>query len=256
MWRSEREREQAGLPPPKEEVDVVLGGAGLVSVHLPYGRGSLHFLLPPRACSVYKHDPFRTVDYRWGIWGRATEPYDMCLEYFGLGPFFEACWLPSERPPAPVRALGRVAGWISDAIDRGLDVLEPRWPSLTQTRSTLLGRVDAWLSVVSVGRLARVARELDPAPCGHPGCRWSWSQACLCPDPGIEAGEVDAHGELELRLSLGEAHGSVWVSQETWSAWGGAAGWRYPDETITHEEEPRPEGAEREGNDDDDEHAW
>lgn len=190
MWRSEREREKAGIPDPKE-VDVVLGGAGLVSIHLPRGGGSLHFLLPPCEQTVYKTDPersghLRKVDCRW-IWGRATEMYDMSLEYFGLGPLFEACWLPSERPPAPVRALGRVAGWISDAIDHGLDALEPRWPSLTKTGTTLPGRVDAWLSVVAVGRLAHAALELDPAPCGHPACRWSWSQACLFPDPEIEA---------------------------------------------------------------------
>lgn len=28
------------------------------------------------------------------LWGRATEAYDMCLEYYGLGPVAMVCWLP------------------------------------------------------------------------------------------------------------------------------------------------------------------
>lgn len=223
MWRSEQVRELLGLPDP-EQVDVVIFGAGLVSVHLPNGGGSLHFLLPPEKLRcVYKDDPanpghHREVCSQWGVWGRATEPYDLCLEYFGLGPFFEACWLPSERPPAPVRALGRLAGWLSEAVCAVLDPLEHRWPTLERAPGSM------GLSLLSC-RLADHALELDPAPCGHPGCRWSWDQRCLFPDPGVSAGEVDSHGELELRLELGDAHGSVWLSRETWLAWGAAAGW-------------------------------
>ena len=26
------------------------------------------------------------------IWGRQTEPYDLCLEYFGVGPLFLLVW--------------------------------------------------------------------------------------------------------------------------------------------------------------------
>lgn len=227
MWRSERAREASGLPDP-EEVDVVLGGAGLVSVHLPGGGGSLHFLLPPGGRTVHRDDAarpghHRKVDFRWGVWGRCTEPYDLCLEYFGLGPFFEACWLPSERPPAPVRALGRLAGWLSEAIDGALTHLECRWPALERVRGSM------GLTLLAC-RAADAALELDPAPCGHPSCRWSWSQRCLFPDPGISAGEVDHHGELELRLELGDSQGLVWLSRETWLAWGERAGWTLQEE--------------------------
>jgi hypothetical protein len=31
------------------------------------------------------------VDSYW-VWGRATEQYDHCGEYFGLGPLFLLCW--------------------------------------------------------------------------------------------------------------------------------------------------------------------
>ena len=30
--------------------------------------------------------------FKGWIWGRATEAYDGCLEYFGLGPIAQLCW--------------------------------------------------------------------------------------------------------------------------------------------------------------------
>lgn len=36
------------------------------------------------------------VKKRSWIWGRQTEPYDLCLEYFGCGPLFLIVWLPKE----------------------------------------------------------------------------------------------------------------------------------------------------------------
>lgn len=32
--------------------------------------------------------------YRHWVWLRDTEDYDMCLEYFGLGPLLLVAWLP------------------------------------------------------------------------------------------------------------------------------------------------------------------
>jgi hypothetical protein len=32
------------------------------------------------------------LDRRQWKWGRSTEPYDLCAEYFGLGPFFLIVW--------------------------------------------------------------------------------------------------------------------------------------------------------------------
>jgi hypothetical protein len=33
-------------------------------------------------------------EYEWWLWGRATERYDHCLEYFGVGPLALFCWRP------------------------------------------------------------------------------------------------------------------------------------------------------------------
>lgn len=48
--------------------------------------------------TVYKVKNGREVevDCDW-VWGRATEQYDHCLEYFGFGPLFLVCWPPSGR---------------------------------------------------------------------------------------------------------------------------------------------------------------
>jgi hypothetical protein len=43
---------------------------------------------------------------------------------------------------------------------------------------------------------------------------------------GFELGEVDHHGELELRMSLDEKYGSAWISKEMWERMGEVAGWQ------------------------------
>jgi hypothetical protein len=58
-------------------------------VYLPSG--------PPQASGVCHPDCLKgtsTHCFRGWIWGRATEAYDMCLEYFGLGPIVLVCWRP------------------------------------------------------------------------------------------------------------------------------------------------------------------
>lgn len=42
---------------------------------------------------------------------------------------------------------------------------------------------------------------------------------------GITGGLVDHHGELECILTVGDAHGSAFISQEFWEALGEHAGW-------------------------------
>jgi hypothetical protein len=42
---------------------------------------------------------------------------------------------------------------------------------------------------------------------------------------GFDVGEVDHHGEIELRLHVGSHHGSMWLSREMWHVIGERAGW-------------------------------
>lgn len=152
-------------------------GAGLLTFY--HDAMTLVLGVPPEDHSVYKDDPERpghevTVDCRW-IWGRATEPYDRCLDYFGLGPVAEISWVGGDRPPVPVRALGRLAGWASEAIDAVLTPLETRWRAFERT---CLSEAASLLAC----RLSDRALALDPAPCWHPACRWSWRQECLFPE--------------------------------------------------------------------------
>ncbi len=161
-------------------------GAGLLTFY--HDTMTLVLGVPAEEHSVYKDDPanphhYRTVDCRW-IWGRATEPYDLCLDYFGLGPLAEISWLGGARPPAPVRALGRVAGWLSEAIDAVMTPLENRWPRLERASGSMA------LTLLAC-RLADKALNLDPAPCYHPACRWSWKQECLFPSEVDDGGHED-----------------------------------------------------------------
>lgn len=138
-------------------------GAGLLTFY--HDSMTLVLGVPPEDHSVYKDDPanphrLRTVDCRW-IWGRATEPYDLCLDYFGLGPLAEVSWLGGDVPPVPVRALGRACRLAAGALDHVLSWVEPKLPALEQNH-TLLGRADAWLSVYATGWLMRRARDMDP----------------------------------------------------------------------------------------------
>ena len=56
---------------------------------------SLHLGVYREPNTVYKVKDGREVevDCDW-VWGRATEQYDHCLEYFGLGPLALVCWMP------------------------------------------------------------------------------------------------------------------------------------------------------------------
>jgi hypothetical protein len=138
-------------------------GAGLLTFY--HDTMTLVLGVAPEEHSVYKDDPenphhYRTVDCRW-IWGRATEPYDLCLDYFGLGPLAEISWRGGAVPPIPVRVLGRVCRIAASVLDDVLDWTEPRFPALTQP-NTLAGRLDSWLSVYATGWLMRRARDMDP----------------------------------------------------------------------------------------------
>lgn len=138
-------------------------GAGLLTFY--HDSMTLALGVPPEEHSVYKDDPhnphrYRTVDCRW-IWGRATEPYDLCLDYFGLGPLAEISWLGGETPPVPVRALGRACRLAADLLDDALTWAESRVPAMEQNH-TPLGRLDGWLSVYATGWLMRRARDMDP----------------------------------------------------------------------------------------------
>lgn len=66
----------------------------LFSIH--FKSGSVHFgVLPDVDNEVYKIRNGRQEYVQcWWIWGMATEPYDCCLEYFGLGPLMLICALP------------------------------------------------------------------------------------------------------------------------------------------------------------------
>ena len=60
----------------------------LISFHTDHA--SLHIGVSPGEDSVYKYDKdgtSREVEYSWWLWGKATEPYDHILDYFGMGPF-------------------------------------------------------------------------------------------------------------------------------------------------------------------------
>ena len=48
-------------------------------------------------------------------------------------------------------------------------------------------------------------------------------------DIGFELGEVDHHGEMELRMALDEKRGSAWLSKEMWERMGEVAGWKTTD---------------------------
>lgn len=41
----------------------------------------------------------------------------------------------------------------------------------------------------------------------------------------LTVGELDHHGELELKLSIDDVEASLWISQEIWESIGEYAGW-------------------------------
>lgn len=102
------------------------------------------------------------------IWGGATEAYDMCLDYFGLGPALFACWPPDKAVPRPVRAVGWACKKACDLLCAVLDLVEDEVD--VEDLRPALKRAHAWLTVAAVCRLANQARQLDPNDCGHPAC--------------------------------------------------------------------------------------
>lgn len=57
---------------------------------------ALHFGVYPEEGSVYKVKDGKEeyVEYPRWLWGRGTEVYDHCLEYFGVGPLALVVWVP------------------------------------------------------------------------------------------------------------------------------------------------------------------
>ncbi len=131
-------------------------------VYLPSGR-------PVDGCHEHCKAGIGTHCYTGWIWGSATEAYDMCLDYFGLGPVLLACWQGGSEPPKPVRAVGWACRKSNDLLDDGL-----RWFEQHLPKEGAVGRVfkavDSYLSVTVTRHLAQQAWFLDPNKCGHPGC--------------------------------------------------------------------------------------
>jgi hypothetical protein len=81
------------------EVDIGPSHAGFISVFNkkwdPKSSkwAAMHFIVWPHMDTYYKMKGKKEieVDSYW-VWGRATEQYDHCGEYFGLGPLFLLCW--------------------------------------------------------------------------------------------------------------------------------------------------------------------
>lgn len=89
---------------------IAFNRSALVSLHL--NTVSFHVGVYPDPTTVYKVKDGREVDVdcTW-IWGRATEPYDHCLEYFGGGPLFLVCfvreWWPARAWWKLCKSLGK-----------------------------------------------------------------------------------------------------------------------------------------------------
>ena len=65
----------------------------LISLHT--NKFSFHLGVYPDEDELYKYKKgtgYYYVDIKHWMWGRYTEPYDLCLEYFGCGPLFMICW--------------------------------------------------------------------------------------------------------------------------------------------------------------------
>lgn len=82
------------------EVNVGRSYAGFVSLfnnkwnpNVAARWASMHFFVWPSFDTYLKRKGKKEVevDAYW-VWGRATEQYDHCAEYFGLGPLFLMCW--------------------------------------------------------------------------------------------------------------------------------------------------------------------
>jgi len=113
-------------------------------VYLPWG--------PPNDGKCHPHCRKGTGTHCFDgwIWGAATEAYDHCLDYFGLGPVLFACWEGGTEPPRPVRALGRALK--ATAASKAMLQLILRAP---------VGRPSAWVSRL-LRTLERQGDALDP----------------------------------------------------------------------------------------------
>jgi len=85
------------LRPAWDEAELVIAlgraGVGLLTFYL--GDYMVAFGVPrgPQHVYVSGKREAQCLDNAW-IWGRATEVYQHCLEYFGIGPFLLVCWPP------------------------------------------------------------------------------------------------------------------------------------------------------------------
>ena len=131
-------------------------------VYLPSGP-------PTDGCHQHCESRCTTHCYHGWVWGGATEAYDCCLDYLGLGPVMLLCWRGGTEPPKAVRAVGWACRKAADVIDDALTFAEEKFCG-GRVPGGALGRLDAWLSTTAVGRLTRQAQFLDPNECGHPAC--------------------------------------------------------------------------------------
>jgi hypothetical protein len=82
------------------EVDIGPSRAGFISIfnkkwadRTYTGWAAMHFFVWPHKDVVYKRKGKGEIEVEgYWVWGRATEQYDHCAEYFGLGPLFLMCW--------------------------------------------------------------------------------------------------------------------------------------------------------------------
>ena len=80
---------------------VTFGDGALINFQSEFW--SLHLGKYPGCECVYLHwfGSRKERDGDWWVWGRATECYECCLEYFGLGPILLVCWAPGPWVDTP-----------------------------------------------------------------------------------------------------------------------------------------------------------
>lgn len=77
----------------KLKLNTTIALVSFLEMNATEGVTSFHFGVKPDRQLVYKYRNGQEIEVECNyIWGRATEIYDHCLEYFGLGPLFLICW--------------------------------------------------------------------------------------------------------------------------------------------------------------------
>lgn len=152
-------------------------GVGLITVY--NDRWTVGVCVPREDHDVYLPHCSRPVDgcHQWckkgtsthcfhgWLWGAATEAYDCCLDYFGVGPFVQVCWLGGSEPPKPVKWAGRVLRGAAATLDAVMTAVENIAPSSFER-----SRLNVFLSTRAISWLSKHAFELDTPECGHPAC--------------------------------------------------------------------------------------